>query len=140
MLIYYNDNTIFLIIKWDYSSAGEHFVDIEGVTGSIPVSPTISTKIKYVRNNKDLACKLLKLLSYFYYPCLKRTYLILNTFLKNRSKLPPKSTKVSSKCLVNFSQGLQVMTLSVTVYFLKSVFLIITRDLILINYILLIVL
>ena len=33
-------------------------------TGSIPVSPTIYTKIKYVRNNKDLACKLLKLLSY----------------------------------------------------------------------------
>lgn len=26
----------------DYSSAGEHFVDIEGVTGSIPVSPTIN--------------------------------------------------------------------------------------------------
>ena len=73
-------------------------------TGSIPVSPTISTKIKYVRNNKDLACKLLKLLSYFYYPCLKRTYLILNTFLKNRSKLPPKSIKVSCKCLVKISR------------------------------------
>src|SRR5690606_5775693 len=27
-----------------YSSAGEHFVDIEGVTGSIPVTPTISRK------------------------------------------------------------------------------------------------
>ena len=26
-------------------------------TGSIPVSPTISTKIKYVRNNTDLAYK-----------------------------------------------------------------------------------
>ena len=25
------------------SSAGEHFVDIEGVTGSIPVTPTIVT-------------------------------------------------------------------------------------------------
>lgn len=25
-----------------YSSAGEHFVDIEGVTGSIPVIPTIT--------------------------------------------------------------------------------------------------
>ena len=73
-------------------------------TGSIPVSPTISNKIKYVRNNKDLACKPLKLLSYFYYPCLKRTYLILNTFLKNRSKLPPKSIKVSCKCLVKISR------------------------------------
>jgi hypothetical protein len=28
--------------KWGCSSAGEHFVDIEGVTGSIPVTPTIS--------------------------------------------------------------------------------------------------
>ena len=26
---------------WGCSSAGEHFVDIEGVTGSIPVTPTI---------------------------------------------------------------------------------------------------
>ncbi len=26
--------------KGAYSSAGEHFVDIEGVTGSIPVTPT----------------------------------------------------------------------------------------------------
>ena len=25
---------------WGCSSAGEHFVDIEGVTGSIPVTPT----------------------------------------------------------------------------------------------------
>jgi hypothetical protein len=30
---------------WGCSSAGEHFVDIEGVTGSIPVTPTISSKI-----------------------------------------------------------------------------------------------
>ena len=29
---------------WAISSAGEHFVDIEGVTGSIPVSPTINFK------------------------------------------------------------------------------------------------
>ena len=27
------------------SSAGEHFVDIEGVTGSIPVTPTISSEM-----------------------------------------------------------------------------------------------
>ena len=27
------------------SSAGEHFVDIEGVTGSIPVSPTINFNV-----------------------------------------------------------------------------------------------
>ena len=30
------------------SSAGEHFVDIEGVTGSIPVTPTIIAQIKSV--------------------------------------------------------------------------------------------
>ena len=29
---------------WGCSSAGEHFVDIEGVTGSIPVTPTISSR------------------------------------------------------------------------------------------------
>ena len=28
-------------MEWGCSSAGEHFVDIEGVTGSIPVTPTI---------------------------------------------------------------------------------------------------
>lgn len=28
-------------IGWAYSSAGEHYVDIVGVTGSIPVTPTI---------------------------------------------------------------------------------------------------
>ena len=74
-------------------------------TGSIPVSPTISTKIKYIRNNKDLSCKLLKLLGYFYYPFLKRTYFVLNLYLKIRSKTPPKSIKVSSKCLVKFTRA-----------------------------------
>ena len=93
--------------KWDYSSAGEHFVDIEGVTGSIPVSPTISTKIKYVRNNKDLACKLLKLLSYFFYQSPKRTYLIPNTFLKNRSKIDVFSPKIVCKSLLDFFQQSQ---------------------------------
>ena len=28
-------------IGWAYSSAGEHYIDIVGVTGSIPVTPTI---------------------------------------------------------------------------------------------------
>jgi hypothetical protein len=27
--------------EWAYSSAGEHYIDIVGVTGSIPVTPTI---------------------------------------------------------------------------------------------------
>ena len=33
-----------LSYMWDYSSAGEHLVDIEGVTSSILVSPTIHQK------------------------------------------------------------------------------------------------
>ena len=73
-------------------------------TGSIPVSPTISTKIKYVRNNKDLACKLLKLLSY-----LKPSIRFWSDFTPKiireiRSKTPPKSIKVSCKCLVKISR------------------------------------
>ena len=32
---------------WAVSSAGEHHVDIVGVTGSIPVPPTINTKDLY---------------------------------------------------------------------------------------------
>src|SRR6185312_6744762 len=35
--------------NWARSSAGEHYVDIVGVTGSIPVAPTIRTSIR-VRN------------------------------------------------------------------------------------------
>jgi hypothetical protein len=30
--------------RWVYSSAGEHYLDMVGVTGSIPVTPTISTQ------------------------------------------------------------------------------------------------
>ena len=73
-------------------------------TGSIPVSPTISTKIKYVRNNKDLACKLLKLLSYLKPSIRFWSDFVPKLFRKIRSKTPPKSIKVSSKCLVKFSK------------------------------------
>jgi hypothetical protein len=31
--------------EWACSSAGEHYVDIVGVTGSIPVTPTIRTDV-----------------------------------------------------------------------------------------------
>ena len=75
-------------------------------TGSIPVSPTISTKIKYIRNNKDLACKPLMLLGYFYYPCLKRTYLVLNSYLKNRSKIGIFTPQIVCKSLLDFFQPL----------------------------------
>ena len=73
-------------------------------TGSIPVSPTISTKIKYVRNNKDLACKPLNLLGYLNGLVRRWSEYTLITICKNRSKTPPKSIKVSCKCLVDFSE------------------------------------
>ena len=75
-------------------------------TGSIPVSPTISTKIKYVRNNKDLSCKSLKLLGYFYYQSLKRTYLIPNTYLKNSQKIGVFSPQIVCKSLLDIFQPL----------------------------------
>ena len=61
-----------LSYMWDYSSAGEHLVDIEGVTSSILVSPTISTNSQNDNNYNDLDCKLLKLLDYF--NCLVRRW------------------------------------------------------------------
>ena len=79
------------------SSAKEHFVDIEGVTGSIPVSPTISTKVKYVRNNKNLAYKSLKLLGYLKLSIRFWSDFAPKLFQKIRSKTPPKTIKVSSK-------------------------------------------
>ena len=62
-------------------------------TGSIPVSPTISIKIKNIRSNNELACKQLKLLGCFYYPCLKRNYLVLRAYLKICQKYPPPKDK-----------------------------------------------
>ena len=44
---------------WGCSSAGEHFVDIEGVTGSIPVTPTIFSMIflkQRVSFDAEVAC------------------------------------------------------------------------------------
>jgi hypothetical protein len=45
----------------------------------------------------DLANNSLKTLPNLKHSYLKRTYSIPNTFLKNRSKLPPKSIKVSCR-------------------------------------------
>ena len=41
------------VIGWAYSSAGEHYIDIVGVTGSIPVTPTIRAS-----QNQSLSCNL----------------------------------------------------------------------------------
>ena len=86
------------------SSAGEHFVDIEGVTGSIPVSPTISTKIKYVRNNKDLACKPLNL--FIYFNCLVRRWseYTLIIICKIRSKIGVFAPQIVYKSLLGIFQ------------------------------------
>ena len=93
------------------------------MTGSNPVALTTFLNLDCVNKYNDLANNSLKKLPNLKHPSLKRTYSIPNTFLKNSSKLPLKCIKVSSKCLVDFSQGLQVITLSVTGYFLKSVWL-----------------
>jgi len=53
----------------------------------------------------DLANNSLKTLPNLKHPYLICTYLVLNTYLKIRSKILPKSIKVSSKCLVDFSEG-----------------------------------
>ena len=89
------------------------------VTGSNPVALTTFPHLDSGNKYNDLANNLLKTLPNFKHPYLKRTYLVLRAYLKIRSKIPPKSIKVSCKCLVDFSQGLQVITLSVTGYALE---------------------
>jgi hypothetical protein len=41
--------------EWACSSAGEHYVDIVGVTGSIPVTPTIRSfdLVVFLRSSRD---------------------------------------------------------------------------------------
>ena len=91
------------------------------VTGSNPVALTTFPDLNSGNKYNDLANNSLKTLPNLKYPYLNCTYLVLRAYLKIRSKIPPKSIKVSSKCLVDFLQGLQVLALSVTGYFLKSV-------------------
>ena len=75
------------------------------LTGSNPVALTTFPHLDCGNKYNDLANNSLKTLSKFRYPFLKRTYSVLNLYLKIRSKLPQKSIKVSSKCLVDFSEG-----------------------------------
>lgn len=75
------------------------------VTGSNPVALTTFPHSDCGNKYNDLANNSLKTLPNLKHQSLKRTYSIPNTFLKNRSKLPPKSIKVSCKCLVDFSEG-----------------------------------
>ena len=65
------------------------------MTDSNPVALTTFPDLDSGSKYNDLANKSLKSLPNFKHQSLKRTYLIPNTFLKNRSKLPPKSIKVS---------------------------------------------
>ena len=41
-------------MEWERSSAGEHCIDIAGVTGSIPVVPTIYFNDLAVKSSKSL--------------------------------------------------------------------------------------
>ena len=79
------------------------FNDLQAkLTGSNPVALTTFSKMDCGSKYNHLANKSLKALPSLKYQFLKRTYLIPNTFLKNRSKLPPKSIKVPCKCLAYF--------------------------------------
>ena len=69
----------------------------------------------------DLADKLLILFGYILLPVRTLSDFAPKIIREKRLKNFQKSIKVSSKCLVNFSQGLQVMTYCVASYFLKNV-------------------
>jgi len=75
------------------------------LTGSNPVALTTFPLMDCGSKYNDLANNSLKTLSNLEHPYLICTYLVLNSYLKIRSNLPPKSIKVSSKCLVDFSEG-----------------------------------
>ena len=64
------------------------------LTGSNPVALTTFPHLDSGNKYNDLANNSLKILPNLKHQSLKRTYLIPNTFLKNRSKLPLKSIKV----------------------------------------------
>ena len=99
------------------------------VTGSNPVALTIFLHLDSGNKYNDLANNSLKTLPNLKHLVRRWSEYTLITICKIRSKLPPKSIKVSCKCLVDFSEGdrlcswmWQVIPLSVTGYFLKSVF------------------
>ena len=75
------------------------------MTGSNPVALTTFPHLDSGNNYNDLANNSLKTLPNLKHTYLMCTYLVLNSYLKIRSKLPPKSIKVSCKCLVDFSEG-----------------------------------
>ena len=90
------------------SSSKNKINDFNGLqsqmTGSIPVSPTISTKIKYVRNNKGLACKPLNL--FIYFNCLVRRWseYTLIIICKIRSKIGVFAPQIVCKSLLGIFQ------------------------------------
>ena len=75
------------------------------LTGSNPVALTTFPHLDSDNKYNDLANNSLKTLPNLKHTYLMCTYLVLNSYLKIRSKLPPKSIKVSCKCLVDFSEG-----------------------------------
>ena len=75
------------------------------MTGSNPVALTIFLHLDSGNNYNDLANNSLKTLPNLEHLVRRWSEYTLITICKIRSKLPPKSIKVSCKCLVDFSEG-----------------------------------
>ena len=75
------------------------------LTGSNPVALTTFPHLDCGNKYNDLANNSLKTLPYLEHLVRRWSEYTLITICKIRSKLPPKSIKVSCKCLVDFSEG-----------------------------------
>ena len=75
------------------------------LTYSNPVALTTFPNLNSGNKYNDLANNSLKTLPNFKHLVRRWSEYTLITICKNRSKLPPKSIKVSCKCLVDFSEG-----------------------------------
>ena len=75
------------------------------LTGSNPVALTTFPNLNSGNKYNDLANNSLKTLPNLEHLVRRWSEYTLITICKIRSKLPPKSIKVSSKCLVDFSEG-----------------------------------
>ena len=75
------------------------------MTGSNPVALTTFPHLDSGNNYNDLANNSLRTLPNLEHLVRRWSEYTLITICKIRSKLPPKSIKVSCKCLVDFSEG-----------------------------------
>ena len=92
-------------IEWAYSSAGEHYIDIVGVTGSIPVTPTIRTpSLKFSITFKRLDAFRLLASSQAHHPVqafpgLRNIYLFADTTQIFRNKIASAALKRPETCV-----------------------------------------